>query len=62
MKIMLSKQLHDLLFLDQIPGSCMRQASFVLDMKMAVSNPTSMERKSSLSENGDTCVGLSVLL
>ena len=26
----------------QIPGSCMRQASFVLDMKMAVSSLTTM--------------------
>ena len=46
----------------QIPGSCMRQASFVLDMKMAASSQTTMERRSSLSENEHICLRLNELL
>jgi hypothetical protein len=46
----------------QIPGSCMRQASFVLDMKMAASSQITMERRSSLSEYEHICLRLIDLL
>ena len=40
----------------------MRQASFVLDMKMAASSQITMERRSSLSENGHICWHLNEML
>ena len=46
----------------QIPGSCMKQALFVLAMKMAVSSQITMEKRSSLSENGHFCYPLKELL
>ena len=48
--------------LGQIPGSCMKQALFVLAMKMAVSSQITMEKRSSLSENGHFCYPLKELL
>ena len=51
MKIMQLNNLHVLLFLHQIPGSCMRQASCVLDM-MAASSQLYGEKVIALREWG----------
>ena len=46
----------------QIPGSCMRQALFVLEMRMVRLNPTLQVRRLLSSKNGAICLDLSELL
>ena len=58
---MMIKQLnkpHVLLFLHQIPGSYMKQVSFVHEMRMVSSSRTPQERRSLSPENGTICFRL----